>query len=124
MGKSRGAGLHDRHRDIETDPDAFMQGEVVGAPEREVDDSAVVTCEVSADNWNAVSVFQVCEFQIIGGAFGMWWRGIPSIEVKAACELLNMPRSDWPEVLEGVRIMAAETAKLRNDATAAAVKKH
>lgn len=61
--------------------------------------------EVLACNWDSVCVYQVCMQTVVGGGFGCIHLGVSAAECRAACALLRISRSRWPDVAEGVQHM-------------------
>ena len=58
--------------------------------------------EVLECNWTTVIVWCNCT----PAYAGMGQRvGIPATEVRAALLIMRVPRSEWPDVLTGVRVM-------------------
>lgn len=60
-----------------------------------------------------VETFKRCQPQISVG-MGVLWQGVTAGEVRAACDMLNVPRSEWPYHIDGVQLMARTIAELRN----------
>ena len=82
------------------------------------DDSGEVV--VWAENWNIVEVFTRCQWQVsvlasMAGAVRVW-EGIAAQEVKAACELMGIPRQQWRDVLWGVAEMVQVAKPALNEA--------
>jgi len=42
---------------------------------------------------------------------GAKYGGISSIEIDAACRLLQMPATEWPTISQGVRVMSLAIAE-------------
>lgn len=63
--------------------------------------------EVLECNWTTVTVWLNC----IPAFAGMGQRvGVPASEIRAALLLMRVPRSQWAEVLTGVRVMDRASA--------------
>ena len=84
---------------------------------RDDDDAGEVV--VWSENWTTVEVFTRCQWQVttVAGMSGAVrvWEGIPAVEIKATCELLDVPRSQWPDVLAGVGVMQATAKPVLNE---------
>lgn len=56
--------------------------------------------EVLGPNWHTVQVFKYARWTILG--VGMlkkpWFDGIAGTEIRATCELLDVPRDEWPRI--------------------------
>lgn len=89
------------------------------AAEFEDDDDAEEVV-VWAENWCIVEVFTRCQWQtaIASGMAGAAriWEGIHATEIRAACELLDLPRSSWADVSWGVGVMVAAARPVLNEA--------
>lgn len=77
--------------------------EFFAAEEDHADAQALDVCVWSC-NWQPVEVFECCRIELVGG-LGASYDGISSGEVRSACDLLDVPRSDWPDVLTDVQYM-------------------
>jgi hypothetical protein len=95
--------------------EAYLQKEAIDRGELSND------IEVFAENWDAVLVYQTCQWDIqpyfsmtmAGGASGFEYLGIRSTEVESgarACEV----RFD-AELLQKVRVMSHEAMKILNE---------
>lgn len=58
--------------------------------------------EVLECNWTTVRVWLNCTPDFAGMGQRV---GIPATEVRAALSVMRVPRSEWAQVLEGVRVM-------------------
>ena len=83
-------------------------GDVAGADWlREADTDAAITgervVEVLSGNWDALLAYQHCAQQVVGGGYGVVHLGIAAAEVRAAVALLRLPRTRWPDILDGAQ---------------------
>lgn len=76
--------------------------------------------EVWAENWTIVQVFTRCQWRTsmiaVPGFAQRVWEGIAAVEIRACCDLLDVPRPQWPDVLWGVGVMAAASMPVLNEA--------
>lgn len=89
------------------------------AEDRAVDDgdtsrTRLAVVAVWSCNWDAVAVFQLCPLSATGAGFGVWWIGINPSEIRAACDLLSLPREDWQQIIEDVVDMSKTVCDFRN----------
>lgn len=74
---------------------------------------------VWAENWNIVQVFTRCQWQrsVLSGMAGAVrvWEGISAQEVRAACDLLDIPRAEWPDLMWGIAEMVRTAQPLLNE---------
>lgn len=71
--------------------------------------------DVLAPNWWPVQVYLQAQWTVVGaGMGGIVWQGIASTEIRATCELLEVPHEERPWVCEAVRILAAHDSKRLN----------
>lgn len=68
---------------------------------------------VLPENWIVKTVFSRCQPQISVG-MGVIWQGVTAQEVGWGCLVSLVPRRDWPRVTDGVQLMAAVIAEVRN----------
>jgi hypothetical protein len=68
---------------------------------------------VLPENIGVVRVFERCQPQVAIG-MGVIWQGASASEVRAACLMSRVPRTDWPRYLDGVQLMARVVAGIRN----------
>lgn len=76
--------------------------------------------QVWACNWPAVEVYQRCRLEIVAGGFSVHYNGIAPAEIRAALDLLDVPRPQWPDLLDDVQYMGrcasdALNARLRDN---------
>jgi hypothetical protein len=109
-------GRLDRDDDTDRDPaDLPRSGAELlrGDSLRDRDREAVV--DVLEVNALTVHVFQHCQPTLVGMSGEL--QGISALEIRAALELLDIPRPDWPDTAAGVtymgRVGAAARAELR-----------
>lgn len=65
-------------------------------------------------NWLAVAVFEACQLTLVAG-MGVYYQGISALEAKAACDLLQVRRSDQPDVLLDVQFMGRTVSDALNE---------
>ena len=75
-----------------------------------MDDTAV---EVWPDNLSAVNTFIAMGTQWRSGAVGA--TGLDYAALPAVLRLTQIPRLEWPAVLDGLRIMEAEALKIMGE---------
>jgi hypothetical protein len=75
-----------------------------------LDDTAV---EVWPENLPAVNAFIAMGTQWRTG--GMGATGLDYAALPAVLRLINIPRADWPEAMDGLRIMEAEALKIMGE---------
>lgn len=72
-------------------------------------------CEVWPDNWLAVTIFDAISTQWRvgpGGAYGLDYSVLPLV-----LRLRGVPRAEWPELFECIRVMESEAlATMRKQA--------
>lgn len=115
-------GIEDEE-DAEDDGDTDDGFELVDlaaeADEPEPDeDIEVYEIGVLPDNLVIVETLDRCLPELSVG-MGVLWRGVQATEILAACKLGHVPRKVWPEVIDGVQLMARIVAGIRNDDEAA-----
>ncbi|WP_296280547.1 DUF1799 domain-containing protein [Pseudoxanthomonas sp.] len=81
-----------------------------GSDEDQAEDQ-VIEVEVLEDNWSTVEVFGRCQPNWIVGLGGASYAGITATEIEAACRLLQIPTAQWPDISQGVRVMALASAE-------------
>jgi hypothetical protein len=70
-------------------------------------------CEVWPDNWQAVMAFVSLETQWrvgMGGAYGLDYGAIPPVLM-----MKRIPRKDWPDVFEALRVMEDEALRVKDE---------
>lgn len=67
-------------------------------------------------NWQVVQVFCQCQGVWQIGMAGARYQGIAAQELQAACWLHAVPPYDLPDLIEGIRVMDAETREIHNRA--------
>lgn len=67
------------------------------------------------ENWPTVNVFLSCQWTLLISMQGAHYQGISAQEIEAGCRLHRVPRAQRPEVLAGVRMMAAAAAPILNE---------
>lgn len=79
------------------------------AAEREEVARLVEPGRIWPENWTVAQVFELCTWDktITAGLqkAKVFWLGIPTREVLAACIADRVPRKDWPGVVRLVRVM-------------------
>lgn len=73
-----------------------------------------VVFEVFKSNTDCIKVFQYCQPQMFAGMTSFVWTGIQAVEILAACRLLLIKRSQWPQILDDVNYMGLAAARLNN----------
>ena len=76
---------------------------------------AIVEVEVLECNWWPVQVYLRCQQTMLSGMAGAVLLGVSAVEIRAVCSLMRVPRSDWPDVLDGAQALAGMVAKVEND---------
>lgn len=73
-------------------------------------------CEVWADNWDTVRVFCSLgtQWRVAAGMAGLVWLGLDYATIPPVLRLMAIPRRDWPELFEGLRVMERSAAEVRN----------
>lgn len=66
----------------------------------------------------AVRVFEQCQIKTLGG-FSVRWEGISSEEIRSACDLLQIPPEQWPDLVGPVRYMGSVASNAFNKRAAA-----
>ncbi len=84
--------------------------------------AGAIECEVLECNWWPVQVYLRCQQTMLAGMAGAVLLGVSAVEVRAVCSLMRVPRSAWPDVLDGVQAVAGMVAKIENDKAAARAK--
>ena len=76
--------------------------------QREDDDDPEETCVVWPENAAAFQVFIHCTWERAALPDGrLVPTGIAAAEIRATAQLLDVPRADWPALLDDVRFMAS-----------------
>lgn len=75
-----------------------------------MDDTAV---EVWPENLPAVNTFIAMSTQWRVGAMGA--TGLDYCALPAVLRLIGVPRADWPDAMDGLRIMEAEALKIMGE---------
>lgn len=86
-----------------------MKGVGVNAPQ---------DCEVLECNWWGVQAYIRCQHTMLAGMGGAVMLGVSALEVRAACEMLRVPRREWPEALDVCQALAGMVAKIENERSA------
>ncbi len=87
------------------------------------DDAREVVVDVWPCNLTAVKVFQLCTVRgVSAGLGGVWWQGIEISEIRAACDLLELPHAQWAAITWDVRYMGRCVANARNARAEAAAR--
>jgi hypothetical protein len=71
-------------------------------------------CEVFETNWQSVQVYSICSLDLTIGMGGAVWRKIEPPEILAACLLLNVKRSDRPQVTFDIQEMSQAAEQFLN----------
>lgn len=80
-------------------------------------ESNIETVDVLEENWDTVQVFMQCRPQWLTGFHAPVYAGVTAQELEAALRLLQIPSTDHPDVISGIRVMVEETKSLHNNAT-------
>jgi len=67
------------------------------------------------ENMSAVLVYLRCQSTTVAGFSGAFILGVSAVEALAAARMLRIPVREWPEVLDGVQLLASHVAKIEND---------
>lgn len=86
-----------------------MKGAGVNAPH---------DCEVLQCNWWGVQVYMRCQHTMLAGMGGAVMLGVSGVEVRSVCELLRVPRREWPETVDVCQALAGLVAKIENERSA------
>ncbi len=81
-----------------------------------IDGSADIDIEVLEQNWHIVQVFIACQPQFLLPTFAKRpiYMGISAVEIQAATRLCRVPKTEFEDVLSGLRVMTRVTAEIRN----------
>ena len=67
------------------------------------------------ENMSAVLVYLRCQSTTVAGFSGAFILGVSAAEALAAARMLRIPAREWPEVIDGVQLLASHVAKIEND---------
>lgn len=84
--------------------------------------SSVIEIEVLAENESAVQVYLRCQQTMLAGMSGAVILGVSASEAMASARMLRVPVREWPDVIDGVQLLASLVAKIENDKAAARAK--
>lgn len=57
------------------------------------------------ENWTTIQVFCRCAWTRIVGPMQLIWDGIAAREIESVMTIMRVPRTEWIDVLDGVRVM-------------------
>lgn len=79
---------------------------------------AAESCEVWPDNWDTVRVFCALgtQWRVAAGMAGLVWLGLDYAAITPVLRLMDIPRRDWQDLFEGLRVMERAAAEVRNQA--------
>lgn len=61
-----------------------------------------------------MQVFRRCKPQWITGMHRPIYSGISAQEIESAARLMRLPEAEYPDLLDGIAVMVAETTEIRN----------
>lgn len=70
--------------------------------------------EVLACNWTAVQVFQRCQITTVASMSGAVLLGVSASEAMAGARMLRVPVAEWPDLIDGVQMLAGHVANIEN----------
>lgn len=73
------------------------------------------TIEVLECNWAAVQVYLRCQQTVLSGMGGAAYLGVSASEVMASARMLRAHPREWPDLIDGVQMLAGYVAKIEND---------